>query len=248
MGQNSTRHWLYLVLAASGIIHSLTVMGLLNQVMGERRITIPLYAMAGGVNAFNSIYLILDPSLARVFLLFGSVNTFVFVRYGIFFMNFTKLDWNLVYTYGLLLAAFFAYPLSMQPMYILWVLVAPILYGPFHNRVCATVGWDLDDPQDVSIRDTSYHNTFMTALGIKVPMERINDGTGSILSLASFQSQNSGTQARERKGQPSSQLSSSAPVDTNGKGDDSVNRPSSQLSSSAPVDTIGKGDDSAMPV
>eukprot|EP00406_Dinophysis_acuminata_P039339 CAMPEP_0179355718 /NCGR_PEP_ID=MMETSP0797-20121207/77517_1 /TAXON_ID=47934 /ORGANISM="Dinophysis acuminata, Strain DAEP01" /LENGTH=598 /DNA_ID=CAMNT_0021070873 /DNA_START=23 /DNA_END=1819 /DNA_ORIENTATION=+ len=245
---NRIRHWLYIAYGACGVIHSITVMGVLNQVMGERRITIPLYAMAGVVNAYNSVYLIHDPSLERVFLLWGSVNTFVFVRFGIFFMNFTMLDWNLLYTYGLLFAAFLAYPLSLQPIYILWVLVAPILYGPFHYYVCACTGWYVEDPQDMSRRDTSYHEKFMAALGIRAAVTQINDGTGSILSLSSYSSQSSDASARKRERRSSVQSSSSAQPDLIGSARKRERRSSVQSSSSAQPDLIGTDEGVAIAV
>ena len=44
------------------------------QVMGERRITIPLYTAAGVTNLVNAITLLAEPSLKNAFLAWGSVN------------------------------------------------------------------------------------------------------------------------------------------------------------------------------
>merc|ERR1712176_429484 len=96
----------YRIFASFGIIHALTTAGLLNQVMGERRITIPMYACAGLINLVNSLHLFIVPSLANALRLWGSINTFIFVRVGIVVLAFTRLDWNLLYTYTLISAAF----------------------------------------------------------------------------------------------------------------------------------------------
>lgn len=166
----------YQILAVCGVVHALTTAGLLNQVMGERRITIPLYAAAGIVNLINSIDLLIDPSLANAFQLWGSMNTFIFVRFGVLFLSLAPLDWNLLYTYSMLNAAFITYPLTLQPMYAFWSLIAPVLYSPFHELVCQKLGWHLEDPKGNSVKDTSFHDNLMTKLGLRKETDGPDEG------------------------------------------------------------------------
>ena len=135
----------YLVLAYSGIIHSLTVLKVVGKVMGEKRVTVALYLGAGAINMYNSVELALDPGLRKAFLLFGSMSTFVYVRFFIVAFGFSKIDWELNYTYSILAAAATAYPLSQQRPVVYTLLAMPVLYGPFHERVCRWLGWDPED-------------------------------------------------------------------------------------------------------
>merc|ERR1712039_372362 len=82
-------------------------------------------------------------------------------------MGFAPLDWNLLYTYTMLNAAFITYPLTLQPMHAFWSLLAPVLYSPFHERVCRKLGWHIEDPKDNSVKDTSFHETIMTKLSLR---------------------------------------------------------------------------------
>lgn len=138
-------HPFYFVFAASGIIHSITVTIISPKVMGERRITFPLYVSAGIVNFVNSILLILYPNIKHAFLLWGSVNTFIFVRLHVVLFMFSKIDWELNYTYSIIAAASVSYPMSNQGKWVYLLPIAPLFYGPFHERVCHRMGWEIED-------------------------------------------------------------------------------------------------------
>jgi hypothetical protein len=136
---------MYYVTSVAGAVHSVTVLACLPQVMGERRITMPLYLGAGVINMINAVQLAQHPDLKHLFLLWGSVNTFIYVRYQVFLLCMTNIDWCLLYTYSILAAAFTAYPLSGQPGWVYVVAGLPILYSPFHEYVCDKFGWEEED-------------------------------------------------------------------------------------------------------
>ena len=71
---------LYYVMGSMSFIHSLTVLCISPFVMGEKRITVPLYIGAGLVNLHNGIIMIINPGLQNAFTLWGSVNTFMYQR------------------------------------------------------------------------------------------------------------------------------------------------------------------------
>ena len=105
--------------------HTATILPMAPHVMGEKRITTPLYIGAGLINLHNGIILILDPSLENAFLLWGSVNTFVYQRVLLVGLMFSNLDWELLYTYSLLSAASITYPLSFQSQYVYMLVILP---------------------------------------------------------------------------------------------------------------------------
>lgn len=61
-------------------------------------------------------HLLMDPTLQRAFLAWGSVNTFIYVRFSVLMLSFSNLllDWELVYIYSVLVAAAIIYALSGQ--------------------------------------------------------------------------------------------------------------------------------------
>lgn len=142
---DSWRRPIYYAMAVATLIHCCTVYNVLPKVMGEKRITIPLYFCAGMVNLWNAIRLLANPNLHNAFLVWGSVNTFIYVRWQVFLLCFSYIDWELIYTYGILAAAFVSYPLSMQSEWIFLMLAAPCIYGPFHERICGWFGWYVED-------------------------------------------------------------------------------------------------------
>ena len=71
------------------------------QARRERRITVPLYASAACINCFNSVQLMLGPTLPNAFLLWGSMNVFVWVRIQLLAFAFAKIDWSLAYSYSI---------------------------------------------------------------------------------------------------------------------------------------------------
>jgi hypothetical protein len=130
------RQVLYYVLGVATVVHSFTIFAILSKVMGEKRITVPLYFVAGSINLGNSIALLMEPTLQNAFLVWGSVNTFVYVRAFLLVLAFAHLDWELMYTYSVLAAAAITYPLTGQDIRVFYGLAAPIVYAPFHERVC----------------------------------------------------------------------------------------------------------------
>merc|ERR1712232_1262703 len=161
----------YQIWAVVGMIHALTTVGLLNQVMGERRITIPMYACMGFINAMNSLDLFLDPSLAKAFRLWGSMNTFILVRLSVVLMAFTRLDWNLFYTYSLVTAASLTFPLTLQHRAVYFATLAPVIYGPLHEIACRKLGWSVEDPrtQDCAVKDTFFHDNVCARFRVRKP-------------------------------------------------------------------------------
>jgi len=139
------RQILYYIMGAAGIGHTLTVTMALSKVMGERRITIPLYSMAALMNLTNGIKLILDPNLQKCFLLWGSMNVFVYVRAVCTILCFAYVDWELVYTFGITMAAFIAIPLSNQDVLWFIALASIFVYAPFHDKICEKIGWAVED-------------------------------------------------------------------------------------------------------
>ena len=139
------RQALYYILGVFTLVHTFTVFFVLSRVMGEKRITIPLYLFAGVVNGINAAELLADPTLKNAFLVWGSMNIFVFVRWQILLLCFSYIDWELIYTYSILAAAAFTYPLTGQNEWHYMLLVGPIVYGPFHERICGYLGWHVED-------------------------------------------------------------------------------------------------------
>jgi hypothetical protein len=132
--QDMYRRALYYLLGAAAVCHSISVLAVLPKVMGEKRITIPLYLGAGLINFANAINLLCNPNLANAFLLWGSVNTFIYVRAIIVFLSFAHIDFELLYTYGITAAGAVSYPLSNQSTYVYLVGLLPLLYAPFHEQ------------------------------------------------------------------------------------------------------------------
>ena len=142
---NSYQESLFYTMGAMTCCHTATILPMAPHVMGEKRITTPLYIGAGLINLHNGIILILDPSLENAFLLWGSVNTFVYQRVLLVGLMFSNLDWELLYTYSLLSAASITYPLSFQSQYVYMLVILPILYGPFHEKISERFGFPIED-------------------------------------------------------------------------------------------------------
>jgi hypothetical protein len=149
--QQFYRRVLYYVLGFTTIVHSYTVLLAVPKVMGERRLTIPLYTLAGMLNFGNAIILINEPTLQNAFLVWGSVNTFIIVRLYLILLSFQHLDWELCYTYAIVTAAATIYPMTRQSPLFSLTLVAPLVYGPFHERFCEWVGIAKEDIYDGNV-------------------------------------------------------------------------------------------------
>jgi len=139
------RQILYYIMGAAGIGHTLTVSMALSKVMGERRITIPLYSIAAMMNLTNGIKLVIDPILQKCFLLWGSMNVFVYVRAICVSLCFAYMDWELVYTFGITMAAFIGIPLTNQDVFWFISLGGIFVYAPFHDTICEKIGWAVED-------------------------------------------------------------------------------------------------------
>lgn len=165
---------LYYTMGSMSCIHTITVFCMAPYVMGEKRITIPLYIGAGLVNLHNGIMLLCNPNLPNAFFLWGSVNTFLYQRAILAPMMFSNLDWELAYTYSLLAGASVSYSLSSQPQYVYLLLLLPILYGPFHEKGAQWFDIPLED----------------TLAGNKPSAKNITDTTkrlrGRIVSMSSY--------------------------------------------------------------
>jgi len=151
MDTETYRQVIYYGFSATGILHSLTVIPAIPKVMGEKRLTIPLYCLAGVINMINSIALAIDPNLKHAFLLWGSVNTFVFVRAYFLTLSFAEIDFELLYTVSLVLAGWTTYPLTNQDARIYYLLLVIIFYAPFHEHIVRhfhCLGFTLEDELD----------------------------------------------------------------------------------------------------
>merc|ERR1712176_1238906 len=142
---NTYQDIVYYAMGVMACLHTATVLQIVPHVMGEKRITVPVYFGAGLINLHNGIILLLNPSLRNAFLLWGSMNTFVYHRVLVVGLMFSDLDWELLYTYAILAAASITYPLSLQAQYVYVLVLLPILYGPFHEKFCETFGFPLED-------------------------------------------------------------------------------------------------------
>lgn len=124
----------YYIFGGVTVLHSITVLAVLPKVMGEKRITIPAYFGAGVVNAVNAITLLYNPSLQNAFLVWGSVNTFVYVRAILLVLTPAHIDWELMYTCGIVMASLVTYPLSLQGIWVYFVVPLALVYAPFHEK------------------------------------------------------------------------------------------------------------------
>ena len=164
----------YYIMGIATVVHSLTIASVVTKVMGEKRITVPLYFCAGLVNLYNAIKLLQTPRLHHAYLVWGSVNTFIYVRFQILLLCLSYIDWELIYTYAcscahccphpyrthsysstlfrrllrsysILAAAAVTYPLSGQSEWVFLMVAAPTVYGPFHERFCRLLRMHMED-------------------------------------------------------------------------------------------------------
>lgn len=136
----SSRLTTYYVLGGFTALHSYTAYLMTPKVMGEKRITIPLYLGATSINLYNGVKLLCEPNLSNAFLVWGSMNTFVYQRAFLSCFMFANVDWELAYTYSLIAGAAITYPLSAQDVHIYFTLAAPIVYAPFHEKIIEQFG------------------------------------------------------------------------------------------------------------
>lgn len=139
------RRIIYIFMALAAIVHSATVIKTSSKVMGEKRITYPLYLCAGFVNFFNGINLLFQQNLGNAFLLWGSINVFILVRLNILALLLAKVDWELAYTYSIVAAAGVVYPMTGQYKFVYVGAFLPLVYAPLHERFCAYNGWPTED-------------------------------------------------------------------------------------------------------
>ena len=140
------RRPLYYAFGVCGALQAITVWCVTSKVMGEKRITLPLYFSAGVVNMINSILIFISPTLENAFRLWGSMNVFIMVRFLFVTMIPLAIDWELLYTYVILAASSMVYPVTKQSEYVFFFLVvAPIVYGPIHEYSAKLFAYDVDD-------------------------------------------------------------------------------------------------------
>ncbi len=157
---------LFYIMGAMTCCHTATILPMAPHVMGEKRITTPLYIGAGLINLHNGIILLLNPCLENAFVLWGSVNTFVYQRVLLVGLMFSDLDWELLYTYSLLSAASITYPLSFQRQYVYMLVILPILYGPFHETISQRFGFPIEDTAGGNVpskKNTQYKKKEVTS-------------------------------------------------------------------------------------
>lgn len=133
---DSGRQTLYYVMGGIVILHALTSYYMIPRVMGEKRITIPLYASAVTINMLNGVRLVGEPSLRNAFVAWASVNVFIYQRAFTVLLSFAYIDWELLYTYSILASAALVYPLTGQRLNVFYSFLAAVLYAPFHESVC----------------------------------------------------------------------------------------------------------------
>jgi hypothetical protein len=164
---SARRKWMYYILGVTSLVHCVTVFLVCPKVMGERRITMPLYLGAGVVNLGNAINLLREPTLHHAMLLWGSTNVFIYVRFHVLLLSLAEIDWSLNYTYSIISAAALSYPMTLQDVRVYWLLVAPLVHSPFHEHICRFLGWDAEDTTMLqpAVKDTHMHEKVKSALG-----------------------------------------------------------------------------------
>ena len=147
----------------------------------------------------------MNPTLRNAFYLWGSINVFIYVRFQILFFGLLKLDWALNYTYSILAAAAISYPLTMQDPLVYWMLVLPVLYGPFHERICRWFGWVVEDditgthqPKDLHMHEKTVKTTARMSLIV---------ASGVNVAATAIASRNSGRQSPRSSGRSAKKTS-----------------------------------------
>ena len=189
----SSQEILFYVMGAMACCHTVTVIPLVPHVMGEKRITIPLYIAAASINLHNGLILILKPILQNAFLLWGSMNTFVYQRIFLLGLMLSDLDWELLYTYSLLSAASITYALSFQPQYLYMLVMFPVLYGPFHEKISKRFGFPVEDTAAGNIPTKTICSTKSTSKGHKISLKKVltaMKATGIHLLMIEYSSSN----------------------------------------------------------
>ncbi len=139
------RKVLYYTMAVMSFIHTLTVLRMSPYVMGEKRITFPMYIGAGLINLHNGILLLINPGLPNAYLLWGSVNIFLYHRLSLMILMFANIDFELAYTFSIIAGGASGYTMSFQSQYIWSLLLLVVLYAPFHEKVAGYFGLPLED-------------------------------------------------------------------------------------------------------
>ena len=76
--------------------HSTSVLTMTPYVMGERKLSVPIYFAAGVISLCNGVNLLLKLDLEAAYYLWGSVNTVIWVRYMLVVVwLFADVTWDL---------------------------------------------------------------------------------------------------------------------------------------------------------
>jgi hypothetical protein len=163
----ANKGWLepmYILCGVCGVVHTLTAYRMLEEVQGDRRLTIPLYIVAATLNLYNAIQLLAKYNLHelrptesgglmdqeeaystlatyRMLLLWSSLSTFVYVRAHLVLMIFFHISYPVAYTYAILGSATITYPLSGQTPWAFMGLALFFVYAPLHRKINRLFSW-----------------------------------------------------------------------------------------------------------
>ncbi len=118
-------------MAALGVAQSLTVLPLLGKVQGTRALTVPWYVGLACLVLCSSLRLLTEPSFHQAMLLWGTVNTFIWVRlFWAVFGLVSAAARTVVYTAAVAISGVFGITLAGQDPRWLWLYAAPVAYAP----------------------------------------------------------------------------------------------------------------------
>lgn len=197
---------LFLITGACGILHALTTYRMLTAVQGDRRLTIPMYIVAGSLNLANSILLLrdynkhefelsmlreyflheVDAGLNRFLLLWASMTTFIYVRAHIVLMTLFKIHYYTAYTYAIIGAAAITYPLSGQTPWVYLGLALFVVYAPLHSHLVRILGCFAFEKQN-SEQATS--KVFTDQVLVDLLRYRIAQGQGDLEEMSRIEQQ-----------------------------------------------------------
>lgn len=117
--------------AKLGLLHSLTVPGMLRKIVGVRLLTVPFYLAITVANMFNALSLLWEPSYGHAMALWGSMSAFLWVRYFYFIFEVLSggLDEKAVYTLATGLGGLFGIQFQMHPLWLVNI-ASPVVFAP----------------------------------------------------------------------------------------------------------------------
>jgi hypothetical protein len=172
---SSSYKWALRAYAAAGLVHGVTVFGMLHKIPGHRYFSVPGYIVSGMLLLFHSCLLMLQPSWRMAMVVWGFTNTFVYVRVAVGLFRrvggIHAQDIKLVYTMSLFIAAAFSSASYMDTgwWWAIWaILASPVLLGPplraIHHVILVWLPRDLVEASPALqfvLQSTSLVDTFM---------------------------------------------------------------------------------------